>query len=813
MPEAYRGLRSYRDCDEDRKLFFGRPQEKQDLLSLVLSSPLALLFSRAALGKTSLLNVALFQQLRERGFFPVMVRLTQDRTGGPVQSVYACLREAANLQGVTPSRFRGEGTLWEYFYDGSFVAQDESKQRRVVLIFDQFEELFTVVARDARRGRSWEESFIRELSDLVRGRVPEEVQTRMAKLLEANTPDHPEWERAMTLVYKGGAPDVKVVLSIREEFLPNLQALKHCIPSIFDNAIRLGPLTPEHAREAIVSPGQQRDVLGDDAFSIEPAVVDAILDYCRRIKVGGSFVSGETIDPVQLQIVCHHLDRRRRTIGAKSITVKDLAKVRGIPRVIERYYRDLLRRLPRVRPLWSPRGWYRPSLRNLILWHRPRAASRVLCEKGLVTPTGDRNSLPDSIIARKYGVPQKDLELLAQERLLQSESRIGSQFYELSHDTLAGAVRRVLWRRRGAYAACVVAALSLPAAKSAYYDASRYFKARPLLAVLRDSSVDPLRREQALLELSRLEYTDARKAQLAGVNLADAQLSDMDFSEAALSRINFAHGRCHHCVFRDAVLEASDLTGAELSEADLRSAHLRGARMEAADLTDANLTQADLRDANVERADFTGGTFDQTKLEGTAWWLAYGWRSGQIDSLGALWPAARIEGTPLFSRDLAALNRAIKEASRSPEPAALALNSRAWFRAIRGVQLDSADIDINRALGLLRTFPDSTAWQAEIYRPHFLDTRGLIRLELGRPDSAATDFDDALKGLLRPSGEDVESIRGEASYRLGLALCRLGRIEEAMPRFRTADSLQYRPTYELLLAPKAPQCAFSSAAQ
>jgi hypothetical protein len=254
----------------------------------------------------------------------------------------------------------------------------------------------------------------------------------------------------------------------------------------------------------------------------------------------------------------------------------------------------------------------------------------------LVTPTGDRNSLPESIIARKYGVPRKDLELLTEERLLQSESRIGSQFYELSHDTLAGAVRRVLWRRRGTYAACLVAALSLPAANSAYHDASRYIKARPLLAALRDSSVDPLTRGRALLGLSTLKYADARKTQLAGVNLAKAQLSDMDFSEAALSRINFAHGRCHHCVFRDAVLEASDLTGAELSEADLRGAHLRGAGMEAADLTDANLTQADLRDANVERADVTGGTFDQTKLEGTAWWLAYGWRSGQIDSLGAL---------------------------------------------------------------------------------------------------------------------------------------------------------------------------------
>ncbi len=51
---------------------------------------------------------------------------------------------------------------------------------RPVLIFDQFEELFTIIGPK----KLWKESFIKELADLVRRRVPEEIRDRETAKLE-----------------------------------------------------------------------------------------------------------------------------------------------------------------------------------------------------------------------------------------------------------------------------------------------------------------------------------------------------------------------------------------------------------------------------------------------------------------------------------------------------------------------------------------------------------------------------------------------------------------------------------------------------
>ncbi|MBK8245807.1 MAG: hypothetical protein IPK85_00095 [Gemmatimonadetes bacterium] len=58
------------------RLFHGRSVEVAELLRLVESEPIAFLYGKSGLSKTSLLQAGLFPQLRERDRLPVYVRLS-----------------------------------------------------------------------------------------------------------------------------------------------------------------------------------------------------------------------------------------------------------------------------------------------------------------------------------------------------------------------------------------------------------------------------------------------------------------------------------------------------------------------------------------------------------------------------------------------------------------------------------------------------------------------------------------------------------------------------------------------------------------
>src|SRR4029079_1675261 len=74
-----------------------------------------------------------------------------------------------------------------------------------------------------------------------------------------------------------------------------------------------------------------------------------------------------------------------------------------------------------------------------------RRALFRLCEEGLISADGRRLSLEEKEIERRYQVPRAALRLLVDRRLLRGEPRVGSTYYELSHDTL---VEPILTSRR-----------------------------------------------------------------------------------------------------------------------------------------------------------------------------------------------------------------------------------------------------------------------------------------------------------------------------------------------------------------------------
>jgi formylglycine-generating enzyme required for sulfatase activity len=403
--QRYKGTSPFRDLDLDRKTFFGRDDEKRTLLSLVLAENLVVLFSKSGMGKSSLVNAGLLKPLRDQGYFPMVVRVN-DRRAGPLRSVFDGI--AAAVKEARVESVNGDETsAWHFFMNAEFWSENNDLLRPV-LILDQFEELFTLQTPTRQR------DFIRELAELVRGRQPR--------------PDDATPELA-----GGGPPALKVLLAVREDFLANLEELAPAIPGILHNRFRLGPLTKQGAREAIMEPAR----IADPAFETDPfsyreeAVTEMISFLCKR-RQGSEIVETEEVEPVQLQLICQYVEERvksRQASEAAGIEVsdKDLGGEQRMRAVLEGFYDRTIQAI-------QPRSEAR--------------AARRLCETRLISPSGRRLTEDQEEIERKFGIPKSRLQLLVDARLLRAEPRLGGTFYELSHDTLVRPILESRKRRR-----------------------------------------------------------------------------------------------------------------------------------------------------------------------------------------------------------------------------------------------------------------------------------------------------------------------------------------------------------------------------
>ena len=124
-----------------------------------------------------------------------------------------------------------------------------------LLVFDQFEEIFTLGRVDSNRARATE-ALIEQLADLVEGRPPARLKARLDQ--------HPEEAKAFSFSHH----DYKILLSIREDFLPDLEALRARMPALALNRLRLRRMNGE----AAVSSGES----------------SAALDRSRCRRTGGS---------------------------------------------------------------------------------------------------------------------------------------------------------------------------------------------------------------------------------------------------------------------------------------------------------------------------------------------------------------------------------------------------------------------------------------------------------------------------------------------------------------------------------------------
>src|SRR5277367_3433783 len=295
------GLASF--TEETREYFYGREAEVAELARRVQRKLLTVLFGQSGLGKTSILRAGLVPRLRSQGYCPVYVRIDYGRDSPePAEQIKQAISRAARRSGEwTQAGVAVEGeSLWEYLHHRDDVLRDDAGAVLIpLLIFDQFEEIFTLAQSD-EFGRARAARFIDELADLVENRPPQSLE---AKLDE----DESGAER-----FDFARGDYRVLISLREDYLAPLESLKKTMPSISQNRLRLAPMTGEQALAAVLQPGKK-------------LVTEEVAAAIVRFVAGGAELAHAEVEPSLLSLICRELNDARIEQGRDEISLDLLA--------------------------------------------------------------------------------------------------------------------------------------------------------------------------------------------------------------------------------------------------------------------------------------------------------------------------------------------------------------------------------------------------------------------------------------------------------------------------------------------------------
>ncbi len=432
LPRRYPGLKPFERNQSG--VFYGRMEDIQRLANLVVRERLVVLFAKSGIGKTSLLQAGVAPELEKQGFVPLFLRL--DNTTVPLNTHVRNVLEKHPAVGQTDSRdavHNMNPTLWENLKRLEFDL--DGLPATPVLLLDQFEEVFTLGHNESSRRQ-----FLADLADLANEAMPETIRHALLQRFQSG-------ESALTseiMQWWEKQPELRVVISIRSDFLHLLDDISPLIPNILHNRYQLQPLNRKQAQAAIQAPAAAEGVWASPMFEYEQGAMTEILDFLAGRSAEDAFAAGEElpvlrqrdeIEAFNLQILCQHIEEKiiaekqpeGFTVGSAYYDGHE-----GLDREIRDFYQKQLQNLPEA----FTRRTGKPVDNTAAFVQK----ARCLIEESLVTPIGRRCSMVDDFLTNTWGVSHDFLETLVETRLLRKELRLEDYYYEISHDTLLPAI-------------------------------------------------------------------------------------------------------------------------------------------------------------------------------------------------------------------------------------------------------------------------------------------------------------------------------------------------------------------------------------
>lgn len=404
--------------ESDTGIFLGRTKEIEGLYRSFLLHDYLVCYANSGEGKSSILNAGLFPKLRKNKYFPISIRFRFEEHDVVNfdkiinKAIDLALSECASYVSFDMSSLiydtDNEGDIcWQKDIVNNHVwlrlryselkiknGKGEVENYTPVLIFDQFEEVFTNPASEL-----WTKNFFHWLENLSTDVCPSKILDELRRHIDEDS-----------FPIMRSSKKFKAIFSLRSEYVGNVDywGLQHYyIPDLKNNRYFLKPLTPEGAKEVIM----------------QPKGIDITPEECEELIRGCS----ENVDYVRekmpcvpasvLSIICHELyehTEKQRTVTLKSLHNDKNATIESI---LENYYLKLLKRS----------GITDDKMRDAF-------------ENALVDDRGNRKRIETnhkdfSLITQEQIKKLKDNHLL---RVVSSASGKSGEVVELPHDKFCG---------------------------------------------------------------------------------------------------------------------------------------------------------------------------------------------------------------------------------------------------------------------------------------------------------------------------------------------------------------------------------------
>lgn len=252
------GLESY----QENQIIYGRNEEIEDLSLRVLNDIDTIVYGKSGIGKTSIINAGVLPIVRKNGFVPIVLRLDHSNKKKYISQIKEAIGKDVEIIETASAKNVDKELLWEFFHRHKFLVDGE--RVKLILVFDQFEEMFTLQQTSIIRNE-----FFKEFADVLNNAMPKDLAFNSE---DSNTEDvqsniQVEGFASMVNIFDNvingivcpeipyvNDNNIHFIFILREDFLSEFEFYTTKIPSLKLHRFALRPLNEEQAAEIITKP-------------------------------------------------------------------------------------------------------------------------------------------------------------------------------------------------------------------------------------------------------------------------------------------------------------------------------------------------------------------------------------------------------------------------------------------------------------------------------------------------------------------------------------------------------------------------------
>lgn len=413
MKNRYPGTRPFKT--EEKELFFGRTKDIDAIANLIRQKQITILQGKSGLGKSSLIQAGLLPQL-ETDYLIIPIRLNvyiNEHSPLPLDTLHQVIDSKDRKNKFLSQISSPSPSLWKKL---KYLYLSNKNIKGIVLLFDQFEELFTYP-------KSALEEFGQQLSNLLSGKIPSFFQQELEKIITEN-PDSISDEELDEIHEE---LPLKAVISIRSDRVGAIARMGQQIPNILQNNYILSPITRDKAIEAIVEPARlAQNGYDSPSFQFASDALEEILNYLAPKNN-----DYDSVELFHLQIICANIEQKviQKEIGENQEKIE--------------IQKDQLGDLGTL-----TQNYYDTQIAQLGDESTQRNARRLIEEGLILEDEEQRLAMDKKQILKQFEISEEALNKLVDTRLLRVEQNSrGGLSYEISHDTFVKPILKSKTRR------------------------------------------------------------------------------------------------------------------------------------------------------------------------------------------------------------------------------------------------------------------------------------------------------------------------------------------------------------------------------